>query len=123
MPTSFKNLVKIKGDGIYATEEHLERGRIHVFTPGNNYTNYSICWRAPAKGTAVVEIWGAGGSGAKMCCCGGGLPGNAGAYSKRTIQVNTNCFICGSVGFSCGNSDSLCFRGCSDPTQICWSGN
>lgn len=123
MPTSFKDLVQIKGNGIYATEEHLERGRIWVFTPGNNYTNYQICWRAPAKGTAVIEIWGAGGSGARMCCCGGGLPGNAGAYSKKTIQVNANCYVCGAVGFSCGNADAICFRGCSDPTGVTWTGN
>ena len=24
-------------------------------------------------GTAEIEIWGAGGPGAEMCCCGGGI--------------------------------------------------
>ena len=25
-------------------------------------------------GEATIEMWGAGGSGARMCCCGGGIP-------------------------------------------------
>ena len=33
-------------------------------------------------GEATIEMWGAGGSGARMCCCGGGIPGNAAGYPK-----------------------------------------
>ena len=60
-------------------EENLETGYIYVWSPGTNYTNFcnGVCWKAPAAGTAHIEIWGAGGSGARMCCCGDGLPGNA----------------------------------------------
>ena len=36
----------------------------------------------PHGGEATIEMWGAGGSGARMCCCGGGIPGNAAGYSK-----------------------------------------
>ena len=60
-------------------EENLETGYIYVWSPGTNYTNFcnGVCWTAPAAGKAHIEIWGAGGSGARMCCCGDGLPGNA----------------------------------------------
>ena len=54
-------------------------------------------------GTVTIEMWGAGGSGAKMCCCGNGLPGNSGSYSKRTITMGTSNYIYGCVGFACGN--------------------
>lgn len=124
MPTSFKSLVGTKSQAAYTSaEQNLERGKIWVYTPGNNFTNQNICWTAPATGTAVIEMWGAGGSGARMCCCGGGLPGNAGAYTKKTIRVNAGCFVCGSVGMSCGNADGLCFRGCSDASGLYWYGN
>lgn len=125
MPTSFRNLVGTKAQSFFAgsgNESNLERGRVWSYTPGNDFSNYGICWTAPADGTAIVEIWGAGGSGARMCCCGGGVPGNAGAYSRRTVKVRAGCFFTGSVGFSCGNGDALCFRGCSDSTGLCWRG-
>ena len=125
MPTSFKSLIGTKTNSFYTSngaEENLERGRVWVYTPGNDFSQFSMCWIAPTCGTAVIEIWGAGGSGAKMCCCGGGLPGNAGGYAKKTIRMNPGCFICGSVGYSCGN-DGLCFKGCSDPSGLYWYGN
>jgi hypothetical protein len=28
-------------------------------------------------------MWGAAGSGAEMCCCGGGIPGNPGGYARK----------------------------------------
>jgi len=122
MPTSFRDLARAKQSFIAAEEENLEQGMIWAFTPGNVRTNFctGFCWQAPGAGQAIIEVWGAGGSGGRMCCCGFGLPGNPGAYSKRTITVATGCRICGSVGMSCGNADALCFRGCSEPTQVCW---
>lgn len=121
MPTSFQNLVRSRATG--RVEENLETGRIYVFTPGTMYTSFcnGFCWNPPTTGTAVIEVWGAGGSGAQMCCCGGGTPGNAGAYVKKTISVTTTDFVRGQIGNSCGNSSALCFRGCSDPTGVCWT--
>ena len=121
MPTSFQNLIRSRVTG--RVEENLETGKIYVFTPGTMYTNFcsGFCWNPPGTGQAVIEVWGAGGSGAQMCCCGGGTPGNAGAYAKRTIQVTASNFVRGTIGNSCGNSSALCFRGCSDPTEVCWT--
>ena len=50
------------------------------------------------NGTAIIEVWGAGGSGARMCCCGDGLTGNAGAYVKKTITVETGDTMTGCTG-------------------------
>ena len=122
MPSSFRSLVQSKLNFVADDEENLEQGRIWMFTPGTVRTNYctGFCWKAPADGTAIIEVWGAGGSGGRMCCCGFGIPGNPGAYAKKTITVATGCRICGTIGFSCGNADAMCFRGCSEPTQLCW---
>jgi hypothetical protein len=122
MPTSFKGLVQAKLPFIAYEEENLEQGRIWAYTHGNVRTKMcgEVCWVSPGNGIATIEIWGAGGSGAKMCCCGGGIPGNPGAYSKKTICVASGCLITGTVGFSCGNSNDLCFRGCSESTGVCW---
>ena len=121
MPTSFSSLVRSRATG--RVEENLETGRIYVFTPGTMYTAFcnGFCWNPPTTGTAVIEVWGAGGSGAQMCCCGGGTPGNAGAYVKKTISVTSGDFVRGQIGNSCGNSSQLCFRGCSDPSGVCWT--
>lgn len=122
MPTSFRGLVRTKLNFIADEEENLEQGRVWAWSPGNVRTNFctGFCWTAPSAGCVTLELWGAGGSGGRMCCCGAGIPGNPGAYSKRSFAVATGCKICGSVGFSCGNADGLCFRGCSEPTQACW---
>jgi hypothetical protein len=103
-----------------ALETNLEQGEISVFYPGTEYQSFrcQICWKAPGNGTAVIEIWGASGSGGRMCCCGVGVPGNPGAYSKKTVQVNAGSFVSGTVGMSCGNASSLCWRGCSESTCI-----
>lgn len=107
---------------VTVSDDNLERGTVYVFATGNMLSPLCFCWKPPTSGTAVIEIWGAGGSGARMCCCGFGTPGNTGAYARRQITVTTACFVCGTVGMSCGNSSSLCYRGQSDPTQICWTG-
>lgn len=105
-------------------ETNLERGQIFLFTPGyQNATSQPFCWIAPGTGTAVIEIWGASGSGSLMCCCGGGLPGNPGAYSSRTVTVTSSCFVCGTVGMSCGNTLTLAYRGRGESTGICWTGS
>ena len=107
---------------VTAGETNLEKGRVYSFVEGSSRSKFytgGFCWCAPATGTAVIEVWGAGGSAAKMCCCGFGLPGNSGAYSKKTIQVTAGSWVCGCNGWSCGN-DVLCSRGCSEPTMVCW---
>jgi hypothetical protein len=117
-------LLESKRTSFRPTEENIEQGQIFVFSGSSQYTDYwnGINWRAPADGTAVIEIWGASGSGALMCCCGFGLPGNPGAYSKKTIEVRKCDYVRGSVGKACTNSAGLCFRGCSTATCISWSG-
>jgi hypothetical protein len=107
------------------TETNLSPGQIWVYHSGNSLSPFpnGVCWIAPSNGTAIVEIWGAAGSGAGGCCCFGGIPGNAPAYSKRTVTVQTGDNICGSVGQSCGNASTISFRGCSESTciRICTS--
>ncbi len=105
-------------------EENLETGTVYMYTGGTSSANLwsGFCWRAPAAGTAVIEAWGAGGPGSRMCCCGFGLPGNSGAYSKRTITVAPGCYVCGTTG-NPPCSSSLCFQGCGDATGLCWFGN
>ena len=120
---SLTTLLQTKYDFAVGNETNLEQGRIYQYYPGSmRGTNFRchVCWVAPSAGTATIEIWGAGGSGAEMCCCGFGLNGNPGAYSKKTLTMASGCFICGIVGQSCGNADDLCHRGTSEPTQICW---
>ena len=78
------------------------------------------CWIAPGSGTVLAELWGAGGSGSKMCCCGGGLPGNAGSYANKAFNVTSGNYTCGCLGKSCGNADGLCNRGCSSNSAMCW---
>lgn len=99
-------------------EENLETGEITVFS-SNMYhrgpAGYSDCqvWKSPGAGTAIIEMWGAGGSSGKQCCCGAGLPGNPGSYMKKTIATTANTWIRGYTGRSCSN-DSLEFKGCSE---------
>lgn len=104
------------------TENNLEQGVIYAFSPGTFYTQFcnGFCWKPPASGCAIIEIWGAGGPGARMCCCGSGLPGNAGGYSRKSISVTTANFVCGCVGFP-PYAHSLCFQGCGDPSTVCWT--
>lgn len=109
----------------FSQETNLEQGQLFVFHPAvqNSSFRCCFCWTAPASGTAIIEIWGASGSGGRMCCCGTGIPGNPGAYSKRTVSVNSGSHVTGDIGMSCGNS-SLCWRGCSQSTcvTVCHSG-
>ena len=103
-------------------EENLEQGAVYLYQPGLMLAAYrcQFCWKPPATGQAVIEVWGPAGSGGMMCCCGIGLPGNPGAYSVKCICVTTSQYVCGNIGLSCGNASNLCFRGCSAGTGLCW---
>jgi len=102
----------------------LERGKIFFYTPGGQQRTgvetQNFCWISQGCGNAVIEVWGAAGSGAALACCGAGLPGNPGAYARRTIEVFPGSFICGFAGMSCGNAGTFCFRGCSEFSALCW---
>jgi len=105
-------------------EENLQKGRVFFFNPGLQSAgtdHQTFCWQAPANGRAIMEIWGASGSGALMCCCGAGIPGNPGAYSLKYLDLSSGDYVCGLVGGSCGNSGTICFRGCSQATCVCYS--
>lgn len=117
-------LTQLLGNRELAFEDNLEKGRIWVYSDGNMYSGFcnGFCWQANACGKAIIEIWGAAGSGAEMCCCGAGLPGNPPAYTKKCICVQPGNFVCGYVGRSCNNADDLCFRGCSESTCVRWTG-
>jgi hypothetical protein len=117
-------LTQLLGNREQAFEDNLEKGRIWVYTDGNMYASFcnGFCWRSPGTGCIVIESWGAAGSGAQMCCCGAGLPGNAPAYVKKCLCVIAGNYVCGYIGRSCNNSSALCFRGCSEATCVCWYG-
>lgn len=119
---SLSTILSNKGNSIEfpVGETNLEAGSTFVFVP--NHTTGGIntfTWTAPASGTAIIEVWGASGSGARMCCCGGGIPGNPGAYAKKTITVSNGSTISGNVGRSCANVN-MCYRGRSENTCICY---
>ena len=80
-----------------ASEDNLETGRLYSFAEGNTYSKFCkcACWCPTSNGTAIIEVWGAGGSGAKMCCCGNGLPGNSGSYSKTTKTMTPSDYMYG----------------------------
>lgn len=102
-------------------ETNLEGGQTFLFVP-NHYTGgiTSFTWTASAPGTAIIEVWGASGSGGRMCCCGPGIPGNPGAYAKKTVTVSNGSTVCGTVGLACANN-TLCYRGRSENTCICYN--
>jgi hypothetical protein len=109
-------------------ETNLEEGKIYLFYAGRSDGNFGpeFCWCSPGNGVAEIEIWGASGSAGTMCCCGLGIPGNPGAYSKSIVEVNSASRVRGNTGVSCGNASALCFRGCSVNTGVCitsFSGN
>ncbi len=121
---SLSQLLESKRGTFTSAEENIEQGQIWMYTAPAQFTGYwnNFCWQAPGCGHVTIEVWGASGSSAKMCCCGFGLPGNPGAYSKKTIHVEPGNWICGDVGKACANSNDLCFRGCSSPSWVGWTG-
>jgi hypothetical protein len=231
-PQTLSQLLRARNESIRPNlqETNLETGTIYMYTEGTTYSTYAsnygsgFCWKAPTYGCAVIEAWGAGGSAGKVACCGYGLPGNSGAYAKKSIcvwpqggltsattftyagtgvnasgtfntvaikstsgkgtgavinitkstgttysttitatvtlradngatvgqgyavgdtividganlggvtstndltitlatSVNGGSFVCGVAGRSCNNPSAACFRGCSEPTTLCW---
>ena len=231
-PQTLSQLLRARNESIRPNleESNLETGTIFMYTEGTVVPPYAtnagngFCWKAPTYGCAVIEAWGAGGSAGKVACCGYGLPGNSGAYAKKSIcvwpqggltsattfthagtgvsasgtfpavaikstsgkgtgavinivkttgttysttitatvtlradngttvgqgyavgdtividganlggvtstndltitiatSVNAGSFVCGTPGRSCNNPNAACFRGCSDPTGVCW---
>lgn len=127
---SLTDLVKAKQAQSSAGETNLEQGQIYSFSEGNEYTKFQSvggssvwCWESPGNGTVLLEVWGAGGSSSRQCCCATSLPGNSGAYARKTFTVDNTCYITGCTGFACGNAADGCCRGCSEPTMVCWFGS
>lgn len=114
------SLTELLGErlGGLVEETNLEKGEIYTFSPAGRCREDNFCWISPANGTAVIEIWGASGTGAGQCCCGGNIPGNPGAYARQTVFMPAGCYICGYTGQSCGNNDYYCFAGCSEASCI-----
>lgn len=88
------------------------------------YNNQSCCtylWSSPGTGVAVIELWGASGSGARMCCCSGhGIPGNSGAYSRKRVRVDGTSCVCGFLGGACHGNVNLCYSGRSLCSVACF---
>jgi len=117
---SLSSLLQTKQAVASVDEENLDSGQVYVFSgAARSDFRCRFCWSAPSDGTAVIEIWGSSGSGGMMCCCGFGVPGNPGSYSKKTIEVAAGDCVSGFTGRSCGNASALCFRGCGQATCIC----
>jgi hypothetical protein len=120
---TLSSIILAKNPTFQSNETNLENGKIFYQSPNQETAHcHIIAWKSPGAGTARVEIWGAGGSGGKMCCCGGGVGGNPGAYVVKTFLVDANSKVCGCIGVSCGNADTMCYRGRSTGTCICWFG-
>ena len=105
-------------------ETNLDTGTVYSFTPGTSCMNgmenlFCFCWQAPGDGEAVIEVWGASGSAGANCCCSMGLPGNPGAYSKKTVCVSASSFVCGLIGCAPYNS-TCCYPGRSNCSCICY---
>lgn len=106
------------------TSERLSRGEIFYFTHTNvlgtiNYTPCTYTWASPGTGIAVIELWGAGGTGGRQCCChSGGVPGNPGAYTRITVDVCGSSCVCGWVGCS-PTGGTLCYNGRSGCSVAC----
>jgi len=117
-------LTQLLGNRQLAFEDQLEKGRIWVFGDGNEYTGLcnGFCWKPPGFGIAVIEIYGPGGSTGRGCCCGGAVPGNPGAVSRKCICVCPTNYVCGSIGRGCGATPEY-NRG-DDPESVglCWFG-
>ena len=94
---SLKEIVGNKSKDFVGQEANIEEGQIYVFqqnrqaTSGLRCTGKSTCqycWLSPGTGKIQIEIWGAGGSAGRQWCCGMGLPGNPGAYARKTLCVD-----------------------------------
>lgn len=121
-------LTQLLGNRELAWEDQLEKGRVWLYGDGNQFTPMcnGFCWKPPGYGKVIIELWGPGGSSGKGCCCGGGLPGNPGAYVRKCICVCPSNYICssqGSVGRACGGANADFTRGDDqESVQVCWTG-
>lgn len=107
--------------GVTRREQNLEEGEIIIYTNNAafpNDTSTLFCWVADAPGKVVIEAWGAGGSSSGGCCCGTTMPGNPGAYAKKTLNVIPGDIITGNPGAACGNPSTNCCRGTGIPTCV-----
>lgn len=123
---SLSSIISTKARDVFLEETNLEKGIISVFTPASgsarDFDNASNqTWTAPGTGVAIIEVWGAGGSAAAGCCCGVGIPGNPGAYAKKTINVVSGCAITMVLGDACRNN-TACYKGRSENTCVCYNG-
>lgn len=92
-----------------AAHSKVEAGQVYVYKPTAVINAAPFCWVAPAAGQAVIEIWGGNGGASPGCCCGSGIPGNSGAYSRRTVTVAAGWYVCGCVGAGgCGYTGPYC---------------
>ena len=104
--------------------ERTTQGQIFYFTHTNvtgtiNYNPCTYCWTSPGTGVAIIELWGAGGTGGLQCCChSGGIPGNSGGYSKITVTTTPSSYVCGWVGCS-PTGATLCYNGRSQCSAAC----
>ncbi len=120
---TLSSIIEGRNPAFEAQEEVLETGQLFFYSSNQEYGHCDLfAWKSPGVGTARIEIWGSGGSGGKMCCCGKGVPGNPGAYAVKTIVVDAASKVCGKVGISCGNADTMCYRGRGTSTCICYFG-
>lgn len=86
-------------------------------TQDTNYCrNIMCCWIVPPGTTCITfEIWGAGGGGAGTCCCMWGIPGQNGAWAKKTVTGNLGgCVYQMFAGYAgcCSPAPSCGYRGC-----------
>jgi len=92
--------------------ENLKGGQVWYRTHTDTPSGFcQFCWISPGTGCAIVETWGASGSGGRQCCCTyPGIPGNPGAYSKKIVRVCGTSYICGWTG-CVQPADVLCYPG------------
>jgi hypothetical protein len=99
------------------TDVPIRDGRMFLFhANGASGGTRNFCWVSPGTGTAIIEVWGAGGGGGHCMCCTFGISGNSGAYSRTTIPVTSASFVCGQVGGSQNASNTFgcgCIGCCS----------
>ena len=96
------------GDVFYHTFQDTHSGRCQ------------FCWRSPGVGLAVIELWGASGSGARQCCCTqAGVPANSAAYSRKLVPVCATSYVCGWLGCSVQSTGALCYAGRSQCSVAC----
>lgn len=120
---NLKDLIERKLDQIDWDEYLLKQGQLYTYSTTssrNCFPDNLFCWVSPGTGRVIVDVWGAGGSSSLARCCGAGLPGNPGAWARKCLCVVAGCQICGQIGKACTNATAACYRGISEPTQICY---